>query len=91
MGIGRTYGAGVAGKIIDFLQLWEDDDGLPFGFQAFPECGVSDDGRGESAAETAGDKEVGGGLDGVLGGLIQGCSLLAATECERSIVDCINV
>ena len=27
----ETYRAGVAGEIVDFLQLWEDDDRFAFG------------------------------------------------------------
>lgn len=54
-----THGASIAGKIVDFLQLWEDNDGLPFGIQAFPECGVSDNGGRKCAAKTAGNEEVG--------------------------------
>ena len=63
---------------------------LPFGVQAFPERRVSGYSCRECAAETARYEEVGGGLDGILGCLVQGRGLLAAAECERGIVNCTN-
>ena len=49
---------------------------------------VANEGGGERAAKTAGDKELRDGLDGVPGSLVQLCGLLAAAKSERGVVDC---
>ena len=84
----RTYGTGVARKVVHFLELREDDDGLSFRLEPFPELMIANEGGGERAAKTAGDEELRDGLDGVLGRLVQLCGLLAAAKSERGVVDC---
>ena len=66
-----TDRAGVAGEVVGFLQLGEDDDGLSGSLEAGAEGGVSDDSGGECAAEAASDEQVGGGLDGVFSGFVE--------------------
>ena len=85
----RTYGTGVARKVVHFLELRQDDNGLPFRLEPFPELMVANEGGGERAAKTAGDKELRDGLDGVPGSLVQLCGLLASAKSDRVVVDCI--
>ena len=49
---------------------------------------VANEGGGERAAKTAGDKELRDGLDGVPGSLVQLCGLLAAAKSKRRVVNC---
>ena len=84
----ETYRAYVAGQVVDLLQLWEDDDGLAFSLEALPEGRVADDGGRQGAAEAAGDEKFSGGLDRVLGRLVQRGGLLTAAEGEGCVADC---